>query len=229
MKMSESFGKFGGLGNPHCIKNSKISKPTDYEKRIKQAKKVENLFFQKIKDEIGFVIKNATDFEDKHLGIDGYLISLNNNKTMLKNQIPIQLKIRNKSDDKKQEDILIEVIKPWFPTCDFERMADKAFTGKDFKSKAKLLLSLAPNGKVLRMRKMEEVLQNSKILSNTFLKNFKQNKQLSLVNEYGQARIIQEKFNQCTANLSGNIKKLVTFLNPDNFTWKHDVMFKTEL
>lgn len=227
--MSESFGKFGGLGNPHCNKKSTIGKPTDYEKRIKEAKKTENRFFEKIKDEIGFVIKNSTSFEDKHLGIDGYLISLNNNKSLLKHQIPIQLKIRNKSDNTDQNDILIEVIKPWFPTCDFDRLADKAFTGKDFKSKAKLMLCLASDGKFLRMRKMEELLDNSRKLSNSFLKNFRETNQLSLINEYGEAKIIQEKFNQCNANLSGKIKKLVTFLNPDEFTWKRDVMFNTSL
>lgn len=227
--MSKSFGKFGGLGNPHCNKNSNIGKPTQYENRIKQAKKLENKFFEKIKEELGFVIKNSTSFEDKHLGIDGYLISLNNNKTLLKQEIPIQLKIRNKSDKIEQKDVLIEVIKPWFPTCDFEGLAEKAFTGKDFKSKAELMLSLSPDGKSLRMRKMKEILENSKFLTNQFLENFKKNRKLSLVNEYGEARIIQEKFNQCNANLSGNIKKLVTFLNPDNFIWKKDIMFKTSL
>lgn len=225
--MSKKFGKFGGIGNPNCLNNSTVEKAFQYEKRIKDAKKIEKKFFQKLKDELGFIVKESTEHEDKFYGIDGYLLSLNNNKSKLKEEFPFQLKIRNKNSIK--EDILIEVIKPWFPTCDFERLKDNALTGKDLKSKAKLLISLAPDGQLIRLRKMEEVIQNSKLLTNMFLQNFRIKNEKFLNNEFGEARIIQEKCQESTANLGGNIKKLVVFLNPDNFKWKKEIQFNTPL
>lgn len=223
----KSFGKFGGLGNPDCNINPNVEKAFNYEKRIKDAKILEKKFFEKLKNELGFIVKEPTESEDKFLGIDGYLISINNNKTKLKEELPFQLKIRNKKSEK--EDILIEVIKPWFPSCDFNRLKDNAFTGKDIKCKAKLLISVAPDGKHIRLRKMEETIENAKLLANSFLQNFRQTEEKSFNNELGEAKIIQEKFKESTANLCGDIKKLVVFLNPNSFKWKKEIAFRSPL
>ena len=226
--MKNKFGKFGGIGDSSIVKHSNVPKALEYEKRIKKAKIVEDSFFDKKKKEIGFVIRKPTDFQDMHQGIDGFLISINNGKSFLKNQIPFQLKIRN-SKDESQNGILIEMIKPWFPSCDFQLLKEKAFTGKDFKCKAELLFSLSSNGKSLRMRKMKEVISNSVLLTNAFLKNFETNKTFVFENQYGQCRIIREKFEESNAHLAGKIQKLVCFLNPDEFKWKKDVEFQTKL
>lgn len=226
--MKNKFGKFGGIGDSSIISNSTIPKAIEYEKRIQKAKVLENKFFEKLEKEIGFVVEKSTDYQDMHEGIDGFLTSLNDNKSKLKNKIPFQLKIRN-SKDKSQSGILIEMIKPWFPTCNFEILKEKAFTGKDVKCKAKLLLSLSSDGKSLRMRKMEEILDNSKKLTSNFLENFSKTKELSFENELGQCRVIREKSQEANAHLCGKINKLVCFLNPDSFQWKKDVKFKTKL
>lgn len=188
----------------------------DYATRIAQGRGLESEIKDRIKTEWGWDILPSTPNEDKHLGIDGWI----NDPTQ--GRVPVQIKARTSGSD-----ILWEAIKPW--SYDLTPgLQDKNYTGKDMKCQARLLISVSNDGTMIRLRKIDEIKQKAKLITEAFVSKFGEDRILTVSTPWGEGKLVRDPSAQANFSM-GNVLKLNCFILPEVLAWKKDVRLKTPI
>lgn len=203
-------GAFGKTG-----RQNRYGAMGSYNDRIAAGKDIESQITSRMTDELGFKIMPTTSHADKNKGIDGWIVENG------KSYIPIQMKTRANASG---NDILWETVKPWEDriVSTFEQLGDRAFTGKDMKSQAKLVVSISNDGRIVRLRSVTETIDKAKEMAEAFVQNYRATGRNFTTTQWGQIRLVKDPSRQSNYWQSGEVYKLNAFLNPDAFNWKKD-------
>lgn len=199
----------------------------DYKSRIAAGHQVEDKLFAALAEN-GVIIQRSNGNQDRNYGIDGWIVSTDGGKTQLPQRKSIQLKIRKNSSG---NDILWETIKPWNPSLisSFESAGDRAFTGKDMKCVADLLLAVDKSGDLVRIRKVEETISIAKKMATELIHQMRATGRQSISTAWGTASIVKDPSQQSNYRLSGDVMKVNCFISPGTYQWKQDLRLKSQV
>jgi hypothetical protein len=224
-----AFGKYG-VKTPGMRTGSLDHSNNNYYARIEAGKSLENEIRQSLA-ELGIVTKDSSARNDQNMGIDGYITSFDGGRTPKNPALSFQLKARKSASG---NDILWESVKPWSDKIKtrFEEMGDFAFTGKDMRCKANVLLSLGNNGSIVRIRQVPETIQIAKKMTALLIEEMRRSGRTATRTQWGEARLVKDPSYQATATTSlasGGVFKINCFIQPGAYEWKQDIQLKTPI
>jgi hypothetical protein len=200
----------------------------NYDARIQAGRALELQIRDRLA-EYGVMTAPSSRGSDQNYGIDGYITSVDGGKTKKSPQTSFQIKARKVSSG---NDILWETIKPWNDRIktNFEELGDAAFTGKDMRCKAELLISLGNNGGIIRIRRVAEALDIARKMTKELMQVLRATGTPTCRTRWGEARLTIDPSRQATAGIYGSkIEKINCFISPGAFEWKQDVQLKTPI
>lgn len=197
----------------------------DYEERISKGRTIEQQIRQAMQQEMQWITIDSSKNDDIYGGIDCWITSTDGGKTK-SSHVGLQIKAR-----KSGNDVLWETIKPWdqMTASTFHDKGDKAFTGKDMRCKANLMVSVSNDGSTLRFRNVGETKEIAKKMATELVENYLAKGFKWVKTKWGEARISKDPSQQATYNYRGDIYKVNCFILPNSFEWKKDFNLKTPI
>jgi hypothetical protein len=198
-----------------------FSSAANYSARVYNGHGLEYEIRQAMREDLGWITKDASPRDDMHGGIDCWIVSKDNGKSKI-SQIPLQIKARKNSSG---NDIKWETIKNWTDNIGttFQQLGNKIFTGKDMKCTAQLLVCVSNDGQYLRFRNVSEILDISRDLGKNLIETYLSNGRKVFSNAKGQIRVLKDPSQQSNAVMRGDVWNACSFISPDAFEWKWDV------
>ncbi len=206
------------------ILNEVMDSTANYELRIAQGKPIEYQVREALQKEMGWITRDSTAGADKHKGIDAWVVSEDGGKTKIA-QVPIQIKVRKNTSANV---IFWESIKPWredLPTI-YHNEGNKIFNGKDMRCQARFLVSLSPNGALLKFRKVDEVLNTAKRMTLKLLEVYRATGRTFAETDWGEVAVVKDPSQEANFNQKGDVYKVACKILPEAFEWIKDLPLK---
>ena len=171
-----------------------------YDERMMDKDEHEAFTWDRVLQQVPWVLKKSTTHQDRNKGIDAIITGLKSG--MPSTPQTVQLKIRQSGND-----VLLETIKPYPPPN-----INNPWTGKDSKSEADLFYCVDSTG-ILRIFKAEKLQNAAKELSSQLLLINTNNPQIKKYRgSYGEARIVLEPSQQANYK-QGKVNKMIALIN----------------